>query len=85
MTTSPELPNKLSYVLTALATAIAHQSWKGIGPILTNLMLVVAFEVAVMTLVKCNQNRHDFTQPKSASKLLLMGVTSLIVFYLFSA
>jgi len=25
-------------------------------------MVVVAFEVAVMTLVKCDQNRHDFTQ-----------------------
>lgn len=43
-------------------SAVAHRGWKGISPILMDVMLVVAFEVAVMTLVKCNQNRHNFTQ-----------------------
>ena len=39
-------------------SAVAHQSTN----LLTDLMLVVAFEVAIVALVKREQNRHDFTQ-----------------------
>jgi hypothetical protein len=42
-------------------SAVTDQSCKSIRPIVTDLMLIVAFEVAIVALVKRDENRHNFT------------------------
>lgn len=45
---------------------IAGQAWERFPPVLTDMLLIEVFEIAVRLLVEPDENGHDFTQAQGA-------------------